>query len=197
MHPFIYLMFCSYRPLRGWEIKLRHCCSGAAQCLAADINRRSVRDEKEDYCMRLACQIQQSDSQGCFCTFMSLRDDRLAWMTYCPTSQWKTRERESTILTLCPFYLISGKEWLRRVRDLSEPSWITQARLYDGNPLQKQRMQLIWSSFSFLRIRKPYCSDLCNTFSGYFDISRLSFTTHSEDSRMLMWSNAFITISRW
>lgn len=125
---------------------MRPCPSGAAQCLAADINRMSMRDEKEDYRMRLAFQIQQSDSQRHLCTFMSLRDDRLAWMTYCPRSQWKTREQQSTILTLCPFSIVSGKEWLRGVRDLSAPSWITQARLYDGNSLQKQWTQLIGSS---------------------------------------------------
>lgn len=162
---------------------MRPCPSRAAQGLAADINRMSIRDEKEDYCMRLACQIQQSDSQGHLCTFMSLRDDRLAWMTYCPTSQWKTRERQSTILTLCPFSIISGKEWLRGVRDLSAPSWITQARLYDGNALQKQCMQLIGSSFrpmkSVISSEEKesivqYCRDLYNTFSGYFDISKLN-----------------------
>lgn len=92
----------------------------------------------------LLYEIQQSDSQGCPCTFMSLRDDRLAWMTYCPASQWKTTEQESTILTLCPFPVISGKEWLRGVRDLSEPSWITQACLYDR---YSQWMQLIGASF--------------------------------------------------
>lgn len=125
-------------------LKMCPCLSRAAQCLAADINMRSIRDEKGDYCMRLACQIEQSDSQGCLCTFMSLRDDRLAWMTYCPASQWKTTEQESTILTLCPFSVISGKEWLRRVRDLSEPSWITLACLYDR---YSQWMQLIGASF--------------------------------------------------
>lgn len=144
MHPFIYLMFSSCNPLCGRVIKMCPCLSGAAQFLAADINRRSMRNEKEDCCVGLACQIQQSDSQGHLCTFMSLRDDRLAWMTYCPVSQWKTREQESTILTLCPFSIISGKEWLRGIRDLSEPSWITQTHLYDGNSLW---MQLTGSSF--------------------------------------------------
>lgn len=57
MHSFIYLIFSSYSPLRGREIKLCPCLWGAAQCLAADINKRSIRNKKKDYCMRLACQI--------------------------------------------------------------------------------------------------------------------------------------------
>lgn len=149
MHPFIYLMFCCCRSLCGEEekSKIRHCPSGAAQCLA-DTNKR---DEKEDYCMRLACQIQQSDSQGRLCTFMSLMGWQTGMNDLLSDIPMETRERERTILTLCPFSLISGKEWLRGVRDLSEPSWITQARLYDGNSPQKQWMQLIGSSFRPLK----------------------------------------------
>lgn len=146
MPPFIYLMFCCCRPLCGEEekSKIHHCPSGAAQWYKQEGWER-------EYCMRLACQIQQSDSQGHLCTLMSLMGWQTGMNDLLSDIPMGTRERERTILTLCPFSLISGKEWLRGVRDLSEPSWITQARLYDGNSPQKQWMQLIGSSFRPLK----------------------------------------------